>query len=93
MSLAVLDEAQHKSFGIADSVEGVVVTAVAPGSVAAEKGLKPGDVLVEVAQDFVESPSEVVSRIDALKGEGRRNAHVMVADKSGNLRFVALPLE
>ncbi|CDZ25702.1 Do family serine endopeptidase [Neorhizobium galegae] len=93
MTLAVLDEDRRKSFSIVESVEGVLITAVAPNSPAAQKGLKVGEVVVEVAQDFVESPADVVKRIAVLKSEGRRNAHVMVSDPSGNLRFVALPLE
>ncbi|MGF9691661.1 Do family serine endopeptidase [Rhizobium sp. 0TCS1.26] len=93
MTIAVLDDEQHKAFKIAESVEGVVITAVAPGSPAAEKGLKAGEVIVEVAQDFMASPSDVTARFEALKGEGRRNAHMMVAGANGELRFVALPLE
>ncbi|MNL34401.1 putative periplasmic serine endoprotease DegP-like precursor [compost metagenome] len=93
MTIAVLDEERRKSFDIAESVEGVVVTEVAAGSLAADKGVKPGEVIVEVAQDFVEQPSDVTSRMDALKAEGRRNAHIMIADKAGNLRFVAIPLD
>jgi serine protease Do len=93
MTIATLGDEQRKTFGIAESVEGVVITKVDAGSLAAEKGLKPGEVIVEVAQDFVESPGEVSEKLEALKTEGRRNAHVMIADKTGNLRFVALPLE
>ncbi|HEV7433888.1 MAG TPA: Do family serine endopeptidase [Pseudorhizobium sp.] len=93
MTLAALDEDQRQAFGIAESVEGVVVTAVADGSKAAEKGLKPGDVIVEVGQDFVDGPAAVSERVDALKSEGRRNAHLMVADPTGALRFVAVPVE
>jgi serine protease Do len=93
MTIAILDDEQRKSFGIAESVEGVVVTEVAPGSLAAEKGVKPGEVIVEVAQDFIETPGDVTTRMQALKAEGRRNAHIMIADKSGNLRFVAIPLD
>ncbi|MBT9370987.1 DegQ family serine endoprotease [Rhizobium sp. CSW-27] len=93
MTLTMLDEARHKTFGIAESVEGVVITAVEPGSVAADKGLKAGEVIVEVAQDFVSTPGDVSDRIVELKGEGRRNAHMMIAGANGQLRFVALPLE
>ncbi len=93
MTIAPLDEEQRAAFNIADSVEGVVITVVEPMSAAAEKGLKPGDVIVEVAQDFVDNPAAVKDRVDALKSEGRRNAHLMVADTTGALRFVAVPLE
>ncbi|MCB5201988.1 DegQ family serine endoprotease [Neorhizobium sp. T786] len=93
MTVAPLDEGQRKTFSIAESVEGVVITAVEANSAAAEKGLKPGDVIVEVAQDFVDSPTAVKERVDALKSEGRRNAHMMIADPTGALRFVAVPIE
>ena len=91
MTVAALDEEQRQAFGIAESVEGVVVTAVAPGSAAAEKGMKAGDVIVEVGQDFVDAPATVSERVDALKAEGRRNAHMMIAGPDGALRFVAIP--
>jgi serine protease Do len=93
MTIAPLDEDQRKTFSIDESVEGVVITAVEENSLAAQKGLKPGEVIVEVAQDFVEDPATVKERIDALKSEGRRNAHLMIADPTGALRFVAVPLE
>ncbi len=93
MTIAPLDDERRAEFGIDDSVEGVVITDVQDGSAAAVKGLKRGDVIVEVAQDFVDSPTAVTDRIDALKAEGRRNVHLMIADPTGALRFVAVPLE
>ncbi|QND47520.1 Do family serine endopeptidase [Rhizobium lusitanum] len=93
MKLATLNAENRKSFGIADSVDGVVITEVAPGSAAAEKGLKPGDVVVEVAQEFVQSPTAASEKVASLKREGRRNAQLMIASPSGDLRFIAVALE
>jgi serine protease Do len=93
MKLATLNAENRKSFGIADSVDGVVVTEVAPGSAAAEKGLKPGDVIVEVAQEFVQTPTAASEKVASLKREGRRNAQLMIASPSGDLRFIAVALE
>ncbi|MFN7102790.1 MAG: Do family serine endopeptidase [Pseudorhizobium sp.] len=93
MTIAMLDDEQRQAYSIAESVEGVVVTAVTSGSPAAEKGMKPGDVIVEVGQDFVDTPATVSERIEALKAEGRRNAHMMIAGPDGALRFVAIPVE
>ncbi|WP_047455592.1 Do family serine endopeptidase [Rhizobium rhizogenes] len=93
MKLATLNAENRKSFGIADSVDGVVVTEVAPGSAAAEKGLKPGDVVVEVAQEFVQTPTAASEKVASLKREGRRNAQLMIASPSGDLRFIAVALE
>ncbi len=93
LKLAKLTAENRKSFGIADSVDGVVITEVAPGSAAAEKGLKPGDVVVEVAQEFVQTPNAASEKVSSLKREGRRNAQMMIASPNGDLRFIAVALE
>ena len=93
MTVAALDTETRKSFAIAESVEGVVVTAIEDGSAARGKGMKVGDVIVEVAQEFVDSPKALQDKISALRETGRRNAHLMIAAPDGDLRFVAVPLE
>ncbi|QRM45050.1 DegQ family serine endoprotease [Rhizobium sp. BG4] len=93
LSLSLLNPDIRKTFNIAESVDGVVVTEVTPGSAAAEKGLKPGDVIVEVAQEFMKSPDAVAARVQSLKQEGRRNAQMMIAAANGDLRFIAVPME
>lgn len=93
LSLSLLNPDIRKTFNIAESVDGVVVTEVTPGSAAAEKGLKPGDVIVEVAQEFMKSPDAVAAKVQSLKQEGRRNAQMMIAASNGDLRFIAVPME
>ncbi|MCZ4428573.1 Do family serine endopeptidase [Agrobacterium sp. SOY23] len=93
MNLVVLSNELRAEKGIAESVEGVLVASVDTGSPAEQKGMKAGDVIVEVGQDFMEVPGDVLVRVNGLKSEGRKNAHMMVADAQGNLRVVALPLE
>ncbi|MCA1491706.1 Do family serine endopeptidase [Sinorhizobium alkalisoli] len=93
MKLAVLDEDRRKAFGIAETIEGVVVTEVRPNSPAAERRLEPGDVIVEVGQEAMATPEDVTARVEALKADGRRNALLMIANKSGELRFVTVRME
>jgi len=71
--------------------EGVVVTNVENGGIAAEHGFRSGDVILEVGGKRVTSPAEVRDTIaDAQKG-GRRT--ILVRVKSGdNIRFVAVRL-
>jgi serine protease Do len=71
--------------------EGVVITNVEQGSVAAEHGFRQGDVILNIANRPVTSPAEVRDMIaDAQKG-GARN--VLVRVKSGDsIRFVAVRL-
>jgi len=93
MTLAELTDEGRQEFAIADDVEGVVITAVDPDSAAADKRIEPGDVIVEIAQETVMTPQEVEERIAALKQDGRRNALLMLAGRTGELRFVTVRMD
>jgi len=72
--------------------KGVVITDVDPESGAAEKGLKEGDVILEVAGKKVSNPGDVVEGIRKAKDRGRKA--VLLRMKSGKqVRFVALPFK
>jgi serine protease Do len=93
MSLGELDDATREKFKIAADVAGVVITDVEPDSVAAEKGIAAGDVITEITQQSVSKPKDVSERIAALKGQGRKAALLMLASKSGELRFVTVRID
>jgi serine protease Do len=93
MTLGPLDEAARKGYGVAETVKGVVVTAVDPNSAAAERRIQAGDIIVEIGQESVSTPDDVAKRIAALKSQDRRNALLMIADKTGALRFVTVRIE
>jgi serine protease Do len=71
--------------------EGVAITNVEQGSIAAEHGFRQGDVILSIANKPVKSPAEVRDMFaDAQKG-GARN--ILVRVKSGeSIRFVAVRL-
>ncbi|MBL8807292.1 MAG: Do family serine endopeptidase, partial [Rhodospirillales bacterium] len=50
MTLSPLTPEMRQRFQLSDKQKGVVVTDVVDGSVAQERGIRPGDVIVEVAQ-------------------------------------------
>ena len=93
MKIGELDAATRAKFGIAADVSGVVVTEVSKNSAAAERGIQPGEVITEIAQESVASPKDVMDRIAALKDQGRKNALLMLASKSGELRFVTVRMD
>ncbi len=88
-----LNETTRKKFELSESVEGVVVTEVEVESAAAGKGLKAGDVIAEVGQEAVKTPADVKKRVEALKKEGRKNALLLIASKTGDLRFAVVRIE
>ncbi|MEO0544081.1 MAG: Do family serine endopeptidase [Pseudomonadota bacterium] len=95
MTLAVLDDDQRDAFDIEqDAVDGgVVITSVEAGSAADTKGIVAGDVIVEIAQETIDSPEEVAEAIDNLREQNRRNALLMLASKDGALRFVTVRID
>jgi len=93
MTLAALDEESRASFGIGEDIAGVVVMEVEEGSQAAERNIVPGEVITEIAQEAVATPADVQERIAALETQGRRNALLMLASPTGELRFVTLRME
>jgi len=92
MEIAGLDDALREQYGISEDVEGVVITSVDEDSSAAEKRIEPGNVIVEIAQEAVRTPQEVEDRIEELQDDGRRNALLMIANETGELRFVTVPM-
>jgi serine protease Do len=77
--------------------EGVVITEVDPASDAADKGLKPGDVILQVAGVNVSNPSDVASGVkkamDGAKTD-KDTVKVLMQVKTGDqTRFVALSLK
>ncbi|WP_029353102.1 Do family serine endopeptidase [Bosea sp. 117] len=93
LELSELSADLRGKFKIKDEVKGVVVTGVDKGSAAADKGLKPGFVVLEVNQEAVATPADIQKRIDTLKQEGRRSVLLMVSDTDGQVQFTAVPIE
>ena len=93
MTIGELNDDARAKFGIAAEVSGAVVTAVAKDSAAAERGIVAGEVITEIAQESVSTPKEVMDRIAALKEQGRKNALLMLASKTGELRFVTIRMD
>ncbi|KZM48492.1 DegQ family serine endoprotease [Labrenzia sp. OB1] len=93
MMLAELDDALRKQFSIDEDVTGVVVTEVIAGSSAEEKRVTAGDVIKEVAQEPVSTPADVEAEIKKLKDDGRRSALLLLANPTGDVRFVPVRIE
>jgi serine protease Do len=91
--LAPLTDELREKNGLGKDVKGVIVLEVDPASPAAEKGIKTGDVIVEVAQDTVTSVDDVSKGIDKVKKAGRKAVLLRLESGQGGLRFVAIPVE
>jgi len=91
LSLAPVSIPLRDKYHLAPNQKGVVVTAVDPHGPAAAHGLKPGDVVLEVQQQEVNTPAEVLERLDSVRREGRPSV-LMLIQRGNAMNWVPLPL-
>jgi serine protease Do len=91
MKVAPLTQELKDRFQIGADQKGVVITDVTQGGVAAERGLKPGDVIVEVQQAEVASPDDVIKKVEAQRSQDRKSVLMLIQGQDG-VRYVPLPL-
>ena len=87
----MLTDEVRTEFEVGDETDGVMVIDVDAASAAAEKGLRPGDIIVEVGQEQVSTPAEVASKIESHQQQDK-NTVLLLLDRSGDLQFVAVRL-
>ena len=95
LTLAAIDERTRTRFSVDRNIEGVVVTAVEPGSIAAEKGIWPGDFVRRIAGQEISDPAEVsklLAKAVKQSRDNKRNVVLVLVNRKGNDRYIALPL-
>jgi serine protease Do len=92
--LAPLNGNLREKFNLSGDVKGVVVTEVRPNSAAADKRIRPGDVILNVGPDqaAVTTPAQVKAKIDEARKAKVKNLLVRI-ETEGNPRFVILRLD
>jgi serine protease Do len=91
MKVAPIGQDTKDKYQLSDTQKGVVITDVSPNSAAADRGLKAGDVIMEVQQNQVGSPAEVQKQVDAAKKADRKFV-LMLIQREGAVQYVPLPL-
>ena len=93
LTLAQLSDLLRSEYGIGSNVKGLLVTDVKFGSDAAQRGVEPGMVLIEVSHQPVASPEDVSARIENLRRLGRKTILLLFSSESGDMNYIALPLD
>jgi serine protease Do len=70
---------------------GVLITKVASGSEASDKGLQAGDIILEVAGSAVAAPSDIAKSISEAKKAGRKAILLRIKSSDGE-KFIPLKL-
>ncbi len=86
-----LTPALRARFGIDEAASGVLITGVDGTSAAAERGLKPGDVIESIGLAPISSASEAVRKIEQIRESGQDVVMVLIS-RQGATSFFALRL-
>jgi serine protease Do len=89
MQMSELTQNTRDQYDIDMNVTGVVITNVDPNSEAAEKGFRPGDVIVSVGNKNVRAPADIEQGITDARRANRESVLFLVAGRGGQ-RYVAL---
>lgn len=92
LTVSTITRELRQRYDLKEDAPGVVVTAVDGNGPAADKGIRAGDVIVEVAQEDVASPADVADQVAEAKRRGRKTVLVLIEGQNG-LRFVAVKLK
>lgn len=91
MTLEVPDDEARERLELGE--RGLLIVDVAAGSEAAEKGLRPGDAIVEAVGADVASLDDFRSAVEDARERGRAAVLVYARTQGGQGRYVALELE
>ncbi|PRY94703.1 serine protease Do [Hasllibacter halocynthiae] len=92
MTVSEIDDGLREAIGLGDDVEGLVVVEADDDGEAFEKGLRRGDLVIEVGQEPVDTVDAFDAQVQAARDAGRRSV-LMLVRREGEPRFVALNLE
>ena len=95
MVLSALTDTIRARFGLGKGVAGVVVSDVDPNGVAAERGVRPGDVIRRISGQAVAKPQDVIRIVEKTLNDEKaekRKALLVLVNRNGKNRYVALPL-
>ena len=92
LALARLDDGIRSEMDLPDGLDGAVVTDVLPGSPAAAKGLRQGDVIIEADNLAVIEPKTVADAVKAAAERGEK-AILLLIKRGDQDRFVAVRID
>ena len=92
MTLSNLEREVAEQFGIDQNIKGVVIVDVKAGSVGEEKGLKKGDVIIQINRIKISSTDELYKLNEEAK-KANKTSILMLILRNGMRRFIGLPTQ
>jgi serine protease Do len=92
LKVADLSAVTRQRLGIPAEVTGVLITAVETSSDAAEKGIRPGDVITEANQQAVATVKGLQTQVAAARKQGKRSLLLLLQNREAERTYRAITL-
>ncbi|PCI43553.1 MAG: serine protease [Alphaproteobacteria bacterium] len=92
MNLEPITDKVRERLDLEDDLAGVLIASVDRNSPASERGLRRGDVIVEITQEAVKTVEGALARIAELKDKGRKSI-LLKFIRRGNVAFVTVKFD
>ncbi|PPR72571.1 MAG: Periplasmic serine endoprotease DegP [Alphaproteobacteria bacterium MarineAlpha3_Bin2] len=92
LKLSSITPGLRDKYSLDKDAKGVIVIKVEADGPAAEKGIRPGDVIVEISQQEASGPSDVAEKVAEAEKAGRKSVLLLLEGQRG-LRFVAIRID
>lgn len=91
ITLQPLTEEVRQRFDITTDAEGVLIVDVSSKSSADEKGIRPGDIIMEIGQQEVKTPQQVVEQFKKSENDNNKSALLLI-NHNGEARYVTIKI-
>lgn len=91
IKIANVNDELRSRFNLAEGTEGVIVTEVNGDSFAAEKGVRPGDIIIEASHRSVANVEDVMNAVKSAVDDEKRTI-LMLIETSAGARYFGLTL-
>lgn len=92
MRLTGITDQHRERLNLPDTLTGVIVNRVARNSEAAQRGVRPGDVIAKINQQDVNELDDVASAIEQAEAEGRPSVLLWLY-RGGSYVYIPIPIE
>ncbi len=93
ITLAPISDDARKALKLADDVKGAVIVKTDSKSIANERGIGNGAIIIGINQEKIISPEDAKNKIEAAIKNGRRAILLMILDETAQTRFITLPIK
>jgi serine protease Do len=92
LSLQPLNPEIIRALNLPAGTRGVVITSIDPGSDAAEKGIRRGDVILSINRQPVTTPAQVLAAVETARRAGRTSVLLLVKRGQAPEAFVGVDI-